>query len=343
MTAEHSPPTYTQPLTLRGRSLANRLCLAPMAGLGHIAYRAVAARYGGYGLLFTGMCSARAVPQEHRYKSPVFNWQDSELPTLVCQLFGADPNDMVLAAERVQQENFFGVDINMGCSVAPIVQKQCGADLMRDVDRACEMVQKVRKAVDIPLFVKFRTGWQNEVEPAIAFAKMLEQAGADALTFHPRVAPDRRTRPPRLDDIKLVTDAVSIPVFGNGDVWDAASAQAMEDRTGCDGIAIGRAAISKPWMFAELSEGFQPTPETYRDALFLFLHELERWYDPTRAIKLYKKYCMYFAANFTFGNRLFGQLIAGKSMETMRANAERCFGENIPQISQSLNALMMNR
>ena len=335
--------SFTAPITLRGRTIENRLCLAPMAGLGHIAYRAVVARYGGYGLLFTGMCSARAVPTENRYKSPVFTWQDFELPTLVCQLFGAAPDDMALAAERVQQEGFFGVDINMGCSVSPIVDKGCGADLMRDVDRACAMVEKVRKTVDIPLFVKFRTGWQNEAEPAIEFAKMLEQAGADALTFHPRVAPDRRTKRPRINDITLVKQAVTIPVFGNGDVWDTASAHAMMERTHCDGLAIGRAAISKPWMFAELTQGFEPTPETYRETLFAFLDEIEKWYDPTRAIKLYKKYCMYFAANFSFGNRLFGQLIAGDSMERMRANAERCFNTTIPQVSKSLNALMMNR
>ncbi|SHJ03584.1 tRNA dihydrouridine synthase [Halodesulfovibrio aestuarii] len=339
----HAAESFSAPITLRGRTIENRLCLAPMAGLGHIAYRAMAAHYGGYGLLFTGMCSARAVPTENRHKSPVFNWQDEELPTLVCQLFGAAPDDMAIAAERIQEENFFGVDINMGCSVSPIVDKQCGADLMRDVDRACEMVEKMRKVIDIPLFVKFRTGWQNEPEPAVAFARMLEQAGADALTFHPRVAPDRRTRRPRIDDIRLVKEAVSIPVFGNGDVWDAASAQSMVERTGCDGLAIGRAAISKPWIFAELTRGFEPTPETYKETLFMFLDQIEKWYDPTRAIKLYKKYCMFFAANFSYGNRLFGQLIAGNSMEKMRENAERCFGDKIPQISKSLNSLMMNR
>lgn len=339
----HATESFSAPITLRGRTIQNRLCLAPMAGLGHIAYRAIAAHYGGYGLLFTGMCSARAVPTENRHKSPVFNWQDEELPKLVCQLFGAAPDDMVIAAERIQEENFFGVDINMGCSVSPIVGKQCGADLMRDVDRACEMVEKMRKAVDIPLFVKFRTGWKNESGPAVAFAKMLEQAGADALTFHPRVAPDRRTKRPRIDDIRLVKEAVSIPVFGNGDVWDVPSAQSMIERTGCDGLAIGRGAISKPWIFAELSEGFEPTPETYKETLFMFLDQIEKWCDPTRAIKLYKKYCMYFAANFFYGNRLFGQLIAGDSMEKMRENAERCFGDTIPQVGKSLNSLMMNR
>jgi len=327
------------PLQIRGRSVANRLWLAPMAGLGHVAFREVASRFGGWGLQFTGMCSARAVPTEKPAVSPVFSWRPEELSTLVCQIFGADPDDMALAAERIQAEGFWGVDINMGCSVAPIVYKGCGADLMRDPERACRMVEKVRSAVDIPVMVKFRTGWQAEPEPAVAFARMLEQAGADALTFHPRVAPDRRSRPPRTDHIRLVKQAVSVPVFGNGNVFTAGDCLRMLDATGCDGVSLGRIGIARPWVFAEWTQGFVPAEETYREALFAFLDAIEKWNIPSRAIKMYKKFVLYYAANFTYGNRLFGRLIAGETMERMRENAEREFAA-VPQISERPNMLM---
>ncbi len=329
----------TRPLNIRGKTLANRLWLAPMAGLGHVAFREVAARFGGCGLAFTGMCSARAVPTEKPSVSPVFSWRPEELSSLVCQIFGADPDDMARAAERIQAEGFWGVDINMGCSVSPIVLRGCGADLMRDPERACRMVERVRAAVDIPVLVKFRTGWQPEPEPAVAFARMLEEAGADALTFHPRVAPDRRSRPPRTDHIRLVKKAVGVPVFGNGNVFTPEDCVRVLDSTGCDGISLGRIGIARPWVFAEWTGGFVPTEETYRETLFAFLDAIEKWNIPSRAIKLYKKYVLYYAANFTYGNRLFGRLIAGETMERMRENAEREFAQ-VPQVSVRPNMLM---
>lgn len=309
-----------------------------MAGLGHIAYREVVEQFGGYGLLYTGMCSARAVPSENPQTSPVFSWRNEELKTLVCQLFGATPEDMASAAKRIEDEGFWGIDINMGCSVAAIVNKRCGADLIRDPERAVRIVEAVKKAVSIPVCVKFRTGWQKEPEPAVRFAKQLESAGADLLTFHPRVAPDRRSHPPRLSDIPLVKEAVSIPIYGNGDVYTEDDCQKMF-ATGCDGVAIGRIAIARPWIFAQWTQGFIPTEETYRQTLFAFMDALERHYDPSRAIKLYKKFAIYFAANFTFGNGLFGKLTRGADMTTMRENAEREFA-TIPQIAHRPNSLM---
>lgn len=328
-----------KPLTIRGRSVANRMWLAPMAGLGHIAYRDVVAGFGGYGLLFTGMCSARAVPSENPACSPVFSWRTEELDTLVCQIFGAEPQDMARAAKRIEREGFFGVDINMGCSVSAIVNKRCGADLMRDIPRARAIVEAVRDAVDIPVFVKFRTGWEQQAEPAVRFAAMLEEAGADALVFHPRVAPDRRTKPPRIDDVRLVKQAVSLPVFGNGSISLPEDARHMLDRTGCDGISLGRIGIARPWIFAEWMKGFVPTEATYKETLFTMLDALESRFEPTRAIKLYKKFVMYYAANFTFGNALFGKLIKGNTMEAMRDNAEREL-QNVPQFSKRPNSLM---
>jgi tRNA-dihydrouridine synthase len=130
----------------------------------------------------------------------------------------------------------FGVDINLGCSNTTICRRNCGAALLKTPDLAAEIVASVREAISCPLTVKFRTGWKDDPNPAIQFAKRFEDAGADALIFHPRVAPDRRSRPAKWEYIGLVKQAVRIPVFGNGDVFDRNDCLRMIQETGCDGI-----------------------------------------------------------------------------------------------------------
>lgn len=310
-----------QPLSIGGKPVSNRLWLAPMAGLGHIAYRQVLEEYGGCGLTFTEMCSARAVPTENRAVSPVFRWRDEELPNLVCQIVGATPEEMIPAARRVEDEGFFGVDINMGCSVSGIVKRESGAALLKEPETALAVVEAVRKEVDIPMFVKFRTGWSQDIEPAVQLARNFESAGVDCLVFHPRVAPDKRTRPPVRDHIRVITDAVDIPVFGNGDVITSDDCLSMLEETGCDGVSIGRMAMARAWLFAEWTQGFVPSEDEYRIYALRLAELLDHYYDPIRALKRFKLFTVYFAANFTFGHTLQAKFLGSKSMEEVMAVA----------------------
>jgi len=314
-----------RPLTLAGRSVANRLWLAPMAGLGHVAFREVLGHYGGCGLAFTEMCSARALPTENPRVSPVFRWREAELGALVCQIAGADPAELALAARRVESEGFFGVDINMGCSVPGIVKKGAGAALLRDHGAALAALEAVRSAVTIPVFVKFRTGWSPEVEPAVALARRFESAGADCLVFHPRVAPDKRTRPPRRDHIRAVAEAVTIPVLGNGDVVTPEDCLDMLRKTGCAGVSVGRMAIARPWLFAQWTGGELPAEvlagEGFRDYALRLADALDRHFDPVRALKRFKLFTIYFAANFTYGHALQARFLAARSMDEVREAA----------------------
>ena len=201
-----------QPLKVGNAFIEKRLVLAPMAFLGNVAFRELIQSFGGFGLLFTEMCSARRIPHENRHRSTYFNWLDSELPRLVCQIFGSIPSTMAAAARRIAEEQFFGVDLNFGCSEVSICRQNCGASILNQPELAAKIVSEVRKAVSIPIFVKYRTGWQDNPQAAVVLAKYFEDAGADALTFHPRVAPDRRSRPPKWEYIGMVKQAVSIPV-----------------------------------------------------------------------------------------------------------------------------------
>lgn len=285
-----------------GRAVSSRLLLAPMAGLTHVAFRELAAEYGGFGLMFTEMCSAKALQVENPRVSPVFRWRAEELPYLSCQIFGADPETMARAAGRIASEGFFGVDINMGCSVAAVCKQGAGAALLREPDRAVEVVAGVRAAVSIPVTVKLRTGWTCDPGPAAELAARLAGAGADALIFHPRVAPDRRSRPPKWDHIRLVKQAVAIPVFGNGEVFHGSDCLRMLRETGCDGVAVGRMALARPWIFAEWTRGMEPADDIYQACAHRLLDLLEKHFAPVDALRRYKNWIGYFAANFTYGH-----------------------------------------
>jgi len=310
---------FDRPLSIGNRTIGNRLVLAPLTKLGNIAFRELLSEYGGYGLLFSEMCGARRLPHENRHTSPIFRWRDGENGRLAWQIVGRVPSEMADAARRIEDEGFFGVDINFGCSVAAICRHSGGAALLKEPDRAERIVSAVRKAVSIPLTVKFRTGWRDDPAPAVRLARRFETAGADALTFHPRVAPDRRSRPPRWAYIGLVKEAVSIPVFGNGDVFSPDDGLKMMEQTGCDGIALGRMAVANPWIFAEWLGQYKPDPDSYRAAALRLMALLGAHFDPKRALSRFKKFAFYFSANFQFGHTLY----SGIQNATDMAVAER--------------------
>ncbi len=321
-----------RPLRIGGKTIAKRLALAPMTYLGHAAFRELLDGFGGFGLLFSEMCSARTIPTENRHVSAFFKWRDAELPFLVCQIFGTEPERMAEAARRIANEGFFGVDVNFGCATGAICRRSCGAALLKTPEKAAAIVACIRRAVSIPLMVKFRTGWEDRPDAAVALARRFEAAGADALTFHPRVAPDRRARPPRWEHIGRVKQAVSIPVFGNGDVFDADGCRRMILTTGCDGVALGRIAVARPWVFAEWADGFAPGPERFLGAMRRLLELLPRYFDEPSALRRFRRFSLYFAANFRFGHTLHRRIQAAGSLAQMSAVVESFF-ETPPEIN----------
>ena len=316
-----------RPLTIGRATIGNRLALSPMTFLGHIAFRELLADFGGYGLLFSEMCSARRIPQEVGGRSAYFCWREEERDHLVMQIFGDDPATMASAARIIEDCGLFGVDLNFGCSVAAICKQHCGAALLKTPDRAARIVEAVRKAVSLPLFVKFRTGWTDDPAIPVELARRFAAAGADALTFHPRVAPDRRSRPPRWDYIRQVKESVAIPVFGNGDVFDGTDCLRMLETTGCDGVAIGRMAIARPWLMAQMSGLYSPGLDVFRQAALRLLNLMENHFDDSRALRRYKKFAQYFSANFKFGHSFLKRVGNAPDLETIRAQLEDFFDQ----------------
>ncbi len=304
-----------QPLAIGNRTIPSRLVLAPMAMLGNVAFRELISDFGGYGLLFSEMCSAKRIRHENRWVSPFFRWRDEERSHLVWQIYGNEPVIMAEAATRIESEGFFGVDINFGCAVKDICRQMGGAGTLKDPALAENIVSGVRKAVKIPVFVKFRTGWEDNPDAAVDFAKRFEGAGADALTYHPRVAPDRRAHRAKWEYIDRVKNATSIPLFGNGNVFSPSDCERMIRTTGCDGVAVGRMAVAQPWLFAQWTAAFTPSEHIFLETALKLFELLSKHFDDKTAHRRFQKFCMYFSANFKFGHTLFTSVRNTKNRE----------------------------
>lgn len=311
-------PLLKRSLVIGRRTIPGRLVLAPMTLLGHVAFRQLLHELGGCALMFSEMCSAARIPTENRHTSAYFRWRDEEAGRLSIQILGSDGARMAAAARRIEAEGFFGVDINLGCAVKEICKFNQGAALLKAPAVAADLVAQVRKAVECPVTVKFRTGWKDDPAIPIELARRLEDAGADALTFHPRVAPDVRTRPARWEFIALVKAAVSIPVFGNGDVFDAWDCLKMLTTTGCDGVALGRLGIARPWSFAHWAGGAPPDAAIYKDSALRLTALLDQYFEPVKALRRFKRYAAYLAANFAFGNTLYNHIRNAPDMAAAR-------------------------
>jgi len=174
------------------------------------------------------------------------------------------------------------------------------------------------------------------VAEAASLGRQLEDAGADALTFHPRVPPDRRTRPAKWEYIGMVKQAVGIPVFGNGDVLDQNDCLKMLTSTGCDGVAIGRLAIAKPWIFAEWTGNMESRPEVYFESAIKLANLLQQYFDPGQAIRRFKRFTYYFSANFKFGHTFYTRVSNAKDMAAV-IDCINAFFKNPPECGRRPN------
>ena len=257
--------------------LATPLLLAPMAGHTNYALRHLCRELGGCGLVCTELISSNIVKNSRERALQRFDWRPHERPVAV-QLFGADPQTVAEAARVVVDHGADIVDINMGCWVPKIAKKGGGAALLRDVKAATAVVEAVVKAVDAPVTVKVRSGFEDGVVTAVPFAEAAEAVGAQAVAVHARFAGQGHSGAADWDVIAAVKGAVRhMPIFGNGDVHTGADARRMLDHTGCDGVMIGRAALGKPWLFQHIAHYLEtgiapPEPSRAERALLALRH-----------------------------------------------------------------------
>lgn len=245
-----------------GVEIPGRLSLAPMAGVTDFAFRRVC-REQGAAITTTEMVSAKAlVYKDEKTKSLLYVPED-EHPCAV-QIFGHEPEIMAQAARLALDISGADIlDINMGCPVGKIVKSGDGSDLMRHLDLAGEIISRVKQAVDVPVTVKFRKGWDGGSVNAVEFAMMCQKSGADAIAVHGRTRAQMYSGRADWDIIRDVKKAVSIPVTANGDIFNPEDVEHILRYTGCDMAMIGRGSFGNPWLFRRANAllAGQPMPE----------------------------------------------------------------------------------
>lgn len=247
-----TPKTQLKPLQIGDITIDMPITLAPMAGHTNYAFRTLCRELGDCGLVCTELISSNVLKNSRDRMVHTFDWRESESPVAV-QLFGSDPYIVAEAAKVVVDYGADIVDINMGCWVPKIAKKGGGVALLRDVCTAAAVVEAVVKAVDVPVTVKVRSGFEDGVVTAIPFAKVAEDVGAKAIAVHARFAGQGHSGDADWDVIRDVKEATSdMPILGNGDVLSGEDVQRMLERTGCDGVMIGRGALGRPWIFKQV-------------------------------------------------------------------------------------------
>lgn len=240
---------YLKKLKIGNVELENNILLAPMAGITDLAFRKVC-KENNCGLVETEMVSAKAVYYNDEKTMKMLNMEGEKRPVSI-QIFGNDP-EVMIAATKILDGKSELLDINMGCPAPKVVKNGDGSKLLLDLDLVEKIVKSVVSVSKVPVTVKMRTGWDENTIVAEEAAKIIEKSGASAITIHGRTRSEFYSGKANLDLIKRVKEAVNIPVIGNGDVIDGISAKEMFEKTGVDGIMIGRGTLGNPWIFKHI-------------------------------------------------------------------------------------------
>lgn len=276
-------------------SFQSKTILAPIAGVTDKPFRQMVRLFCD-NLLFTEMISADALCYGSKQTQHMMDLTD-ETGAIGIQLVGNDPKVMARAAQMAEQAGAVQIDINMGCPVKKLISNISGSALMKEPYRAYQIVEAVKKAVSVPVTVKTRLGWDTNHITVVDFVRHLEEAGVDGVTVHARTKEQGYSGQADWSWIQKVKQAVSVPVIANGDITDAQTAEACLTQTGADGVMVGRAAMGRPWILAQI-DGQTPVFDL-KDVVLAHFDRLMAYYGH-KGLFIARKHLAWYAGGKTF-------------------------------------------
>lgn len=257
--------------------LKNNIFVAPMAGITDTAFRTICSEMGA-GLLFTEMISAKGLYYNDKKTKELMNIEDKNRPMGI-QLFGSEPDIFVEVIEKHinNNERIDLIDLNLGCPAPKIVKNGDGSALMKKPDLIGEIIYKIKRVAYKPVTAKIRAGWDEESINAVKVAKIIQEAGADAVAVHGRHRQQFYSGKADWNVIKEVKESLSIPVIGNGDIFTVEDAKAIEKLTGCDGVMLARGILGNPWLIKSLANIYnnEEIEATSKEKLHMILRHFE--------------------------------------------------------------------
>ncbi|MCI6409375.1 MAG: tRNA dihydrouridine synthase DusB [Lachnospiraceae bacterium] len=301
--------------------LNNPFILAPMAGVCDLPFRLLCKEKGA-AMVCTEMVSAKAIYYNNKNTKELLTIDKNEGPVSL-QLFGSEPKLMAEMAKRIEEIPFDILDFNMGCPVPKVVNNGEGSALMKNPVLAGHIIEAMANAISKPVTVKIRAGFDAEHINAVEIAKIAENSGAAAITVHARTREQYYSGKADREIIRLVKEAVNIPVIGNGDIDCYESAKHMLEYTGCDGVAIGRGAEGNPWIFEELNAKYagldynKPSLEEVKEMIMRHARMLIDYKGEYIGIREMRKHAAWYTAGFKGASKLRGRLNEASSIESL--------------------------
>ena len=263
---------------IRDKKIESPVIVAPMAGITNDAFRQLCFEFGA-GLVYTEMVSDKAIYYENKKTLEMLKVADDFHPVSL-QIFGSDISSMVYAAKVLdKQTNCDFIDINMGCPVNKVVKTGAGSAMMKDEDRTVSIIEKIVEAVDKPVTVKMRLGWELKNMNYLSLARKLEKAGVSCIALHARTRSQMYEGHSDWSHIRILKENLSIPVIGNGDVKTLADFIQIKNETNCDGVMIGRGLVGNPFLIKEINEylkGEEKTSVSLQDRFDMCLEHAEK-------------------------------------------------------------------